>query len=68
MSVCVSPLAHTHVMLFEVTQQLIRHPANHLPWLLLGRPQHRLKVFHQTVLILQQNAIKMLLTLHLHII
>lgn len=60
----VSPLAHTHVLLFEVTQQLICYPANHLPWLLLGRLQHRLKVLHQPVFILQQNA----MNIHMHII
>ncbi len=64
MSVYISPLAHAHVLLFDVTQQLICHPANHLPWLPLGRLQHRLKVLHQPILILRQNTMKMLLSLH----
>ena len=68
MYVRVSPLAHTHVLLFEVTHQLVCHPANHLPRLHLGRLQHRLKVLHQPVLILQQSTMKMLSALHMHII
>lgn len=66
--VCVSPLAHTHVLLFEVPQQLICHPANHIPRLLLGRLQYRLKVLHQPILILQQNTMKMPVSLHMRVI
>lgn len=61
----VSPLAHTHVVQFEVTQQLVCHPANHLPRLLLGRPQHRLEVLDQAVLVLQQECSQ---SLHVHVI
>lgn len=53
---CVSPLAHGHVLLFEVTQEVIRHPADHLPRLLLGHFQHFLKVFNKSGLALQRTT------------
>lgn len=53
---CVSPLAHGHVLLFEVAQEVICHPADHLPRLLLGPFQHFLKVFHKSSLALQHAS------------
>lgn len=50
-----SPLAHGHVLLLEVTQEVIRHPADHLSRLLLGHFQHFLKVFHKSRLTLQHT-------------
>lgn len=53
--VSISPLVHTHILLLQVTQQLVCHPANHLSWLLPGLLHHCLKVVHKPLFILQRK-------------